>query len=362
MGGGLGTSSSTQNTQQQSQTNPWAPAIPVLQGFLGNIGNLAGNITPTGATANAFSSIAQNAGNVPDYTNQALNFASNLIGGGNNYAPMVQDAYGKQSAALSPIMSASLDPTQTPGIGDQLDALQRNISGSINSQFAGAGRDLSGANAMALGKGLTQGMAPVLTAQYNANVNNALNASSQLGQAANQGAGSLSALQQTGFGNTGQGFDWLTSGLPNATNAGALNTIAANQMPFQYSTGNLGQLLGLTAPIAGLGGQSSGTSNTQGTQTQSPWSMMMQGANALSNFGFKFSDRRLKKDIEQIGTLFDGTPVYRFKYLTSDMTHVGLMAQDVEKFAPDAVTRTDAGYMMLDYGVATERAAKQRTR
>ena len=275
MGGGLGTSSSTQNTQQQSQTNPWAPAIPVLQGFLGNIGNLAG---------------------------------------------------------------------------------------SINSQFAGAGRDLSGANAMALGKGLTQGMAPVLTAQYNANVNNALNASSQLGQAANQGAGSLSALQQTGFGNTGQGFDWLTSGLPNATNAGALNTIAANQMPFQYSTGNLGQLLGLTAPIAGLGGQSSGTSNTQGTQTQSPWSMMMQGANALSNFGFKFSDRRLKKDIEQIGTLFDGTPVYRFKYLTSDMTHVGLMAQDVEKFAPDAVTRTDAGYMMLDYGVATERAAKQRTR
>jgi hypothetical protein len=336
--------------------------MDTLKGFIGNIGSLAGNVNPTGAVANAFNSIQANAGNVPDYTNQALGYASNLIGGGNNYAPMVQDAYGKQADALNPIMSASLDPTQTPGIGQQLATTQQDITNSVNGQFAAAGRDLSGANSMALGKGLAQGMAPILTNQYNANVGNRMAASGQLGQAAQGAAGTLSGLQQTGLGNQAQGFNWLTNGLPNATNAGALNTINAGQMPFQYSTGNLSALLGLTTPIAALGGQSTGTSNTQGTQTMSPFQAAMMGLNTAGNLGFKFSDRRLKKDIKQIGTLFDGTPVYRFKYLTSDTTNIGLMADDIEKFAPDAVSASDNGFKMVDYHAATERAAKQRTR
>jgi len=359
-----GTSKSTQDTQQQSQTSAWAPTLNTLQGFIGNINDLTKYITPTGAVANAFNQIAQNAGNIPDYSQQALGYASNLIGGGNNFAPMVQDAYGKQAAALNPIMSASLDPTQTPGIADALAATRNDITNSINGQFAAAGRDLSGANSMALGKGLAAGLAPILTNQYNANVGNRMAAAAQLGGAAGSAAGTLSGLQQTGFGNQAQGFDWLMSGLPNAQNAAALNTINAGQMPFQYGAGNLQTLLGLTMPIAGSGGSQSGTSSTQGTQTMSPFQMAMMGINTAANAAksFGFSDARLKRDIEQIGELFDGTPVYRYRMRGMQRTDIGLLAQDIEKFAPDAVRETSGGYKLVDYHAATERAAAMRAR
>jgi hypothetical protein len=84
--------------------------MDTLKGFIGNIGSLAGNVNPTGAVANAFNSIQANAGNVPDYTNQALGYASNLIGGGNNYAPMVQDAYGKRMRSTRSCRRRSIRP------------------------------------------------------------------------------------------------------------------------------------------------------------------------------------------------------------------------------------------------------------
>jgi len=357
-----GTSSSTQNTQQQSQTDPWAPTMNTLKGFIGNIGNLAGNITPSGAVSNAFNSIIQNAGATPNYSPQALNYASSLIGGGTNYAPMVTSAYDQARSALTPITNASLDPMQTPGIGSALSTTQQDITNAINGQFAAAGRDLSPQNSQALARGLAQGMAPILTNQYNANVGNVLGATGALTGAANNAAGTASGLQQTMFGNQGAGFDWLTSGLPNATNAGALNTINASQMPFQYSTGNLGTLLGLTTPIAGLGGQTQGTSNTQGTQTMSPFQMAMMGLNTAANVAksFSFSDARLKEDIEQVGQLYDGTPVYRYRYKGSGVFSIGLLAQDVEQFAPEAVRVSGGGFKQVHYKRATERAAAMR--
>ncbi len=41
------------------------------------------------------------------------------------------------------------------------------------------------------------------------------------------------------------------------------------------------------------------------------------------------SDIRLKRDIHLLATLADGMKIYSFKYLWSDQTHVGVMAQDL---------------------------------
>jgi len=71
---------------------------------------------------------------------------------------------------------------------------------------------------------------------------------------------------------------------------------------------------------------------------------------------FALSDRRFKKNVQQVGALFDGTPFYSFQYIGGNgMVHVGLMAQDVEKYAPEAVRELD-GIKFVDYGAATERA------
>lgn len=65
---------------------------------------------------------------------------------------------------------------------------------------------------------------------------------------------------------------------------------------------------------------------------------------------FKFSDRRLKTDIERVGKTDDGTPIYTYRYKDGGPKQMGVMAQDVEKKQPAAVARHPSGYRMVDYG------------
>jgi hypothetical protein len=81
------------------------------------------------------------------------------------------------------------------------------------------------------------------------------------------------------------------------------------------------------------------------------------GNSLLGNI-FTGSDRRIKKHVKQVGTLFDGTPVYRFQYIDGPPAwQIGVMAQDIEKFEPDAVHEID-GVKYVDYLAATERATR----
>jgi hypothetical protein len=62
------------------------------------------------------------------------------------------------------------------------------------------------------------------------------------------------------------------------------------------------------------------------------------------------SDKRLKKNIKRIGTSIMGFPVYAFDYIWGGDRQVGVMAQDVVKVMPEAVS-TVGGYMAVDYGM-----------
>ena len=65
-----------------------------------------------------------------------------------------------------------------------------------------------------------------------------------------------------------------------------------------------------------------------------------------------FSDLRLKRDIALVGRRRDdGLGIYSFKYLWSDATYVGVMAQEVALIHPEAVVRDAlSGYLAVDYG------------
>jgi hypothetical protein len=66
--------------------------------------------------------------------------------------------------------------------------------------------------------------------------------------------------------------------------------------------------------------------------------------------GGRRSDIRLKQDIVPLMRLDDGLELYRFRYKGSDPTlYVGVMAQDVQKIEPSAVSRDDDGYLTVDY-------------
>lgn len=65
-------------------------------------------------------------------------------------------------------------------------------------------------------------------------------------------------------------------------------------------------------------------------------------------FGDIFSDIRLKKNIQRIGTRPDGLGVYEFEYTWGGGRQIGLMAQEVLGIYPDAVGQS-GGYLTVDY-------------
>ncbi|WP_041368074.1 tail fiber domain-containing protein [Methylocella silvestris] len=69
------------------------------------------------------------------------------------------------------------------------------------------------------------------------------------------------------------------------------------------------------------------------------------------------SERQEKCDVEQIGVLANGLPLYRFRYVGDPELHLGLMAEDVVGVVPEAVTIGPDGLMQLDYERALENAA-----
>ena len=65
------------------------------------------------------------------------------------------------------------------------------------------------------------------------------------------------------------------------------------------------------------------------------------------------SDRRLKLNIELVGRDPRGFGLYEYRYLwdAPHVRRVGVMADEVEKIVPAAVSRNDRGYAVVDYGV-----------
>jgi len=65
--------------------------------------------------------------------------------------------------------------------------------------------------------------------------------------------------------------------------------------------------------------------------------------------GGRRSDVALKHDIALLGHLGNGIGFYRFAYHGSDTAYVGVMAQEVQRVAPDAVMRGRDGYLRVFY-------------
>lgn len=324
----------------------------MLQAILGQIGTGLNNTGLTQAESGALDQLSQNAARGNPYAGQIDAYAQSLFNGGgaNAQAGSVQSNLNALSSRLTPYASGSMIGNN-PALAAQLAQIQNDVTNSVNSQFAAAGRDLSGANQMAYARGVAAGQAPVIAAQYNQDVNNQINAANALYNAGNTTANTLSGMQQNYLANQGQGVSAAQPAL-DAQNYGANATLAAEAQRRGIPVQALNLLAQIGVPIAGLGTQSSGT--TTGTQQMSGAQQFATLAGGIGSL-MKFypSDMRLKEDIVAVGTLFDGTPVYRYRYKGAPAHHIGLLAQDVEKMMPQAVIEIN-GYKAVDYRAATE--------
>jgi hypothetical protein len=111
--------------------------------------------------------------------------------------------------------------------------------------------------------------------------------------------------------------------------------ISQMALPYeQLASGYFGEYRGLSEQLSGLKG-ARGSIN--------PWTSAVSGAmsgamGAATMIASLASDRRMKKDIKYLHTSNEGHKVYSFKYKDGDTKYSGVMAQDVLKINPNAVT------------------------
>jgi len=297
--------------------------------------------------------------------------------------------------------------TLSPGQQQNYD-----LSNQIYGQTLGIGQEQLGRISNALGQGLTP---PPLQQQIGGDFNQTVNAARDAAynqatsrldpqfatrenqmrtQLANQGLGQNSASYQNAqdaFGRErndayasarndafGQGLAAQNQGF---NQAGAQGTFAntAAQQGFQNQATEQNQPINQLSALMGMGqvAQPNGISysptqvgqtdvlgaqalNQQGqwnrynAQAQASNSMgqgLMGGLFSLGSAAITASDIRLKKNIVRLGTRPDGLGVYAYDYIWGGPRQVGVMAQEVQRIKPEAVSEIGGGYLGVDYGL-----------
>jgi hypothetical protein len=267
----MGGTSKTSQTSTSSLA-PYDPANSSLQGLLGGINNLvpqAGTVS-TGQQG-AINQVISNANGTPNYSAPINAGVSGLLNGGGAQA---NDSAIKSN--LSTLQNGILGQTASganignnPALKAQIDQITTDATNSTNGAWAAAGRDGSPGNSQALGRGIASGVAPVLAAQYNTDVNNALGAATSLYGAGNTTYGLLNGNQNQANTNFTNGVGAVSAGL-NAENAAPTAAINAMAQQFNIPASQLQTLLGMVSPVAAQfgtqNGKSTGESQMSGAQ------------------------------------------------------------------------------------------------
>lgn len=333
--------SSKSKTKSNSKTEPWAPTIPTLQSFIGKA-NEVGNLDITPDQMTAFEALKTNAAEGNPWTPQIAQLADDAFAytGGAEGKQMATDAYSTLQSNLGKYAGGDyLDVMNNPELRAMMDVVGQNVQDRINRQFQGMGRSRSGINQQSVATGITEAQLPLLLDQFNKQQQNQIAAANSLYTAGSGTAGQVAGFDRDAIDQRSRGIELADAAL-GARDYAANKILDLDQQIQQLPYENLALLGSLILPAAGLGG----TTDTKGSSKTS---------------GFSISDERVKDDIEEVGELADGQPVYSFTYKDDpeDRVHIGLMAQDVEEHTPKAV-REFGGVKAVDYGMATERAAQ----
>ena len=276
--------------------------------------------------------------------------------------PFVQQAASQATSSSAPITGQTIQQYQSPYTQQVVDATTAQLRNEFGQQQAGLtsnaiSQGALGGNAVGVGRGVLAGqqgrtMASTVAGLYDKSYQQALSAAQQQQTTGLQGANALAnyGIQGQNAALSGATAQLGAGTLEQQTEQQRLNALyqqyaQAQAFPYQQTQ----WLAGLGTGVgSNLGGTSSGTSTAPAPNQTAQW--LGLGLSAAS----MLSDRDAKEDIERIGKMNDGTPIYRFRYKGSPQWHVGPMAQDVEKRNPDAVSRGVDGMRYVDMHEASE--------
>jgi hypothetical protein len=363
-----------------STSTPWGPQGDALKGAFGDAksiydsqqgtpwyqGDLYAGMDPlTSQGINASSGFATGAG--ANAANTALGSGAGMLGlGGRAYDAL----FG----------AASQDPTQAnidaagqyannPYMSGMIDAASRDVSRNLyENQLPGLNEAATSSGNMNSSRaGVAEGIMRRGAADQIGDI-----ASNMRGQAYQSGLGlaenargtNMNALNAAtgafgqGLGAMGQGFGMANTNNQNLISGGQLNQQDQQgqlNADFQQWNGNdqrQNDLLNRYYSI--IGGQNWGGTATGTTPGPSMFQNLLGAGTSIAG-AIMASDPRLKVDVRETGerTTKHGLPIYSYEYVKGHGLptgrHVGVMATDVHKVAPEAVLVRD-GYLHVDYG------------
>lgn len=246
--------------------------------------------------------------------------------------PYAQDAI---RAALDPIVRTHQTSTM-PGL--RLGAAQQNTGMSTRQGIA------EGLATEALYRTLGNTASGMASGMYNSGLNASVATQGQLPQIM-QGA-QMPGLMQSQVGTA------LEQQAQAEENLAATKRLQQTQGPWELLQ-NWSSL---------VGGMSNPTTTTQQQGTGAgggfnPMQLIGGGLSMAGMLGSLFSDENLKENILPVGKLNDGQKIYSYTYKGDSVPRIGLLAQEVAKVRPEAVHRDPSGFLKVNYGKATEKAA-----
>ena len=153
-----------------------------------------------------------------------------------------------------------------PYIKQMLTQVGNDASQRVNSQFAAAGRDLSGYNQQDVGRGVTAAQLPILFDQYNREQGRTDAAARDLYGAGNTTAQTVSGLDDNAMKMRALGIDTGKAAL-DARNYGDNQMINLEEQKKAIPFEGLSKIAELLYPAAKLGSQETGTSTVKGKQS-----------------------------------------------------------------------------------------------
>jgi hypothetical protein len=248
------------------QTTPWAPAAPALGGILAKVGQLNPDLTVSESNALDRLSANANAGN--PFAPQISGVANTLLGGGGpDRTGMVNNAYQQYLAALAPTASgAFLDPNSNPFFANTTSSIADSVIGAARDQFAGAGRDPSGAGSFAgtIGSEVASALAPMYAQAYDAERGRQLAAITGMYGAGGQTAGLLSGLDQARLGNMQAGIT-AADAANTAQNWGPMQILQIEAQRRGIPLETMAAQMGVVLPAAQAFGTTTGNQKTTKT-------------------------------------------------------------------------------------------------
>ncbi len=209
-------------------------------------------------------------------------------------------------------------------------------------------------------------------ASSNADAYNNANAMFQSDRAASMGAQSTNAANQQGVLNRmlqaggqaanigGQARDLSNQDIMTLLQTGGIDqATAGDQLQSQYGEflrmqdAPMERYRDLTAILSGQPRNVTTNGTMTGTSVTKTGGGFLNTLLGLGQLGVAaFSDRRLKRSIERLGELANGLGVYRFRYLWErpDVSHTGVMADEVERIQPEALGPVVHGFRTVNYG------------